>query len=228
MPRILNASQLAHVTYYDTLFRNIGVTNVINGSTLFASAGTGRRDLTNMKTPGALPGDQVLLVKSLRIPMYFQGLNDSEYNQPYGNFPAIIANAVASNSRAQDCYGMSIFGSYFTFEVGNKPYLLAPTLFAPAGGGPYGSSTENSRHVISNGVPQTSATLRFAKPVQISARQPFTVKVDWYAFLRMGNGVGATGLPLGNDLDPLGFVNNFDGLKVWQCHAEGIETRDVE
>ena len=52
MPRILNASQLAHVTYYDTLLRNVGTTDASNGTTLFSNGANGRRDIPNMKKVG--------------------------------------------------------------------------------------------------------------------------------------------------------------------------------
>lgn len=235
MPRILNASQLAHVTYYDTLLRNVGTTDASNGTTLFSNGANGRRDITNMKTPGVLPGDQILLIKALRVACAYESLNDPEFTAAYGSSnpqPLIastagVANAVATGARAELCYFMSLYGSYFTLEVGNKPYVLAPTWFAPAGGGPSGFTTETARSIITNGVPASSSTLRFAKPVQVSRGQAFNLKFDWYNFLRSGTGLGANGTTIAN-IDPLAFVNNFDGIKVFQAHAEGIETRDVE
>ena len=227
MPRILDASQDIHQPIYDTYVRNVGVTNVANNFQLFGSANNGDRSKTNLFTPGQLASDSVFLVRSIRCLMYFQGLNDPAFTAAYGSTPT-MTGVVADNARAQDLYGFMAYGGIFTFQTTGKDYLTAPLAYAPAGMGPSGFATGTDRHVITNGVASHQAILKLSKPVKISPRQGFAVKLEFFPFVRTPQGLGAGGAAINADVDPLLMLNQFDGIKELQIHLDGVLTRDVE
>lgn len=227
MPRVLDVSQDIHQPIFDTYVRNIGVTNVPNNFQLFGSANNGDRAKTNLFTPGQLASDSVYLVRSIRALLFFQGLNDPEFTGAFGNITP-VQNVLGSNARAEDLYGLIAYGGIFTFQTTGKEYLTAPIAYAPAGMGPSGFTTENARHVITNGVASHQSILKLSKPVKISPRQGFGIKLEFFPFSRTAQGLGAGGLPLNADVDPLAYLNNFDGLKLVQFHLDGVLTRDVE
>jgi hypothetical protein len=103
--------------------------------------------------------------------------------------------------------------------------LTAPLWYAPAAGGPSGFTTESSRHIITNGEATPSALLKLGKDVPVAARQNFSVAIEWFPFVREGAGHGGA---YTNDLDPLLFVNQFDGRKLIQVVVDGLITRDVQ
>lgn len=96
--------------------------------------------------------------------MWFQGLNDSDFTTDFGSIIGLATTnpaggPIGSNSRAEDLYSLCAYGATFTLVVGNKPMLNAPLWYIPAGGGPSGFTTENSRHVITNGLATQEAIL---------------------------------------------------------------------
>lgn len=226
MPRVLEISQDIHQPIYDTLVRNIGITNVTNGQQLFGSQNNGQRALTNLFSPGSLTSDQVYLVRAIRFVTNFQGLADPEFTNAYGQISA-LAGVTSDNVRAQDLYPLVLYGANFTFQTDGKDYLQAPAWYAPAGGGPTGFSSNSSRHTITNGLATQQAILKLAKPVRLSPRQGFGVKVDFFPFARTATATGQGGA-INIDIDPLLFLNQFDGLKVIQVHLDGVLTRDVQ
>lgn len=227
MPRILDASQDIHQPIYDTYVRNIGVTNVPNNFQLFGSANNGDRSKTNLFTPGQLASDSVYLVRSIRCVMFFQGLNDPEFQVQYGNI-APITGVVADNTRANDLYAFMSYGGIFTFQTTGKEYLTAPLAYAPAGMGPNGQTAINNRAVITNGLASHQSILKLSKPVKISPRQGFAIKLEMFPFARTPQGLGAGGAPVSADVDPLQYLNQFDGIKIVQFHLDGVLTRDIE
>ncbi len=54
-------------------------------------------------------------------------------------------------------------------------------------------------------------------------RQNFSVTIDFFPFTRLGS--AANGGVLNVDLDPLLYLNQFDGAKLVQVHLDGVETR---
>lgn len=226
MPRILDASQDIHQPIFDTYVRNIGVTNVPNNFQLFGSANNGDRAKTNLFTPGQLASDSVFLVRSIRCLMFFQGLNDAAYTQAYGTIPG-LTGVLAGNDRAVDLYSLMAYGGIFTFQTTGKEYLTAPIAYAPAGMGPSGYTSVNDRSVVTNGVASHQSILKLSKPVKISPRQGFGVKLEFFPFSRTAQGLGAGGA-INIDVDPLLQLNQFDGIKVVQFHLDGVLTRDVE
>jgi hypothetical protein len=160
--------------------------------------------------------------------MWFQGLNDSDFTSNFGSIIGLATETpaggpIGSNSRAEDLYSLCAYGATFTLVVGNKPMLNAPLWYIPAGGGPSGFTTENSRHVITNGLATQEAILKLAKDIPIVVRQNFSVTIDFFPFTRTGT--AANGGTLNVDLDPLLYLNQFDGAKLVQVHLDGVETR---
>ena len=65
-----------------------------------------------------------------------------------------------------------------------------------------------------------------ARDIPIAARQAFSVVIDFFPFTR-GPTLAGQGGAIGADLDPLAYLNQFDGIKLFQCMVDGLETRDV-
>lgn len=202
-----------HQIFWDSPVNGIGASNLVNNTALFGAAQIGRTNLTNLKAAGQLPSDQIFAVVSLRSVMAFQSLADAA-------FPA-YPTAASSNAQAEDLYTLLIYGSFLRFTVGAKPMLDAPVWNTPAGGGPAGFTTENNRHVITNGLATQEAILRLALPIGIGVRENFDVTLSIYPFAVLGSGYTAA-------LDPLATLNAFDGIKFWQVALDGVYQRDIQ
>jgi hypothetical protein len=226
MPRIRDVRDRIHQPRYDSLVRDIGVTSINNSTPLFGSAVVADRGRTNMTVPGQLSSDATFVLKALRGVLFFQSLNDTEFNAVFGTLPA-IANCIGTNSRAEDLYQMMAYGATCTLKIATKEYLQCPLWYLPAGGGISGFTTQNARTALSNGVASHEAILRLARDIPIAARQAFSVVIDFFPFNRVGTGLGAGGGALGADLNPQNMLNQFDGVKVVQVMVDGLETRDV-
>lgn len=233
MARLRDIRERLHQPFFDTLVRGIGISSVQNNFQLFGNANVGNRALTNLQVAGQLAADQVYLLKALRCVTYFQGLNDSEFisvaagGNQLPNLPG-LSNVLSGNARAQDLYMLTAYGAQFTLRVGTKDMLSSGLWYVPQGGGPFGMGTANDRHVITNGMPTQEAILKIAKDITFSVRQNFTVVVEWFPFVRLGNGAGGGGANIGADIDPLAYLNQFDGTKLIQFHLDGLLTRDVQ
>lgn len=226
MARLRDVRERIHQPFYDTLTRGFGVTSLTNRTPLFGSANINNRALSNMQTAGVFAADATYVLKAVRVVTLFKGLNDTEFTGSYNSAITALSNVTATNARAEDLYEIVSYGATFTLQVGNKPMLNAPLWYAPAGGGPSGTTTENSRHHITNGVPSQEAILRLARDIPVVARQNFSVDIDFFPFLRLGT--GANGSTIAADIDPLLYLNQFDGLKLLQVHVDGLITRDVQ
>jgi hypothetical protein len=224
MARLDGVRERLHQPFYDTLVRGIGISTVGNSSALFGSANIGDLAKTNLDQAGQLASDQTYIIKTLRCSMHFQGLDDTEFGA-FGSLPDLQAGAAGSNSRAADLYGLMAYGAFFNLTVGSKPMFSAPLWYVPAGGGPSGFTTENSRNVITNGVASDEAVMHLGKEIHVPARQNFKVTVEFFPFVRLGAGQTAT---YAADLSPLDYLNQFDGIKNIQFFVDGIQTRDVQ
>lgn len=224
MPKVQGVRERRHQPFFDTLVRGIGISTVSAQSALFGNANVGQRQLTNLQTPGVLAADQTYMIKALRVVMYFQGLTSDEFGA-YGSITTLSANATSDNSRAEDLYSLLGYGAYFELVVGDKPQFFAPLWYAPAGGGINGFTTNNTRSVITNGVPSHTCILKLAKDIHVPARQNFAANILMFPFTRLGAGQGGA---IGSDLDINQFLNQFDGIKLLQMFLDGIQTRDVQ
>lgn len=224
MARLDGIRERRHQPFYDTLVRGIGQSSVSNLTALFGNANVGSRDLTNLQVAGVLASDQTYVIKVLRSVLWFQGLADSEF-AAYGSLPDLSASATGTNSRAEDLYMLMAYGAYFTLVVGDKPMFNAPLWYVPAGGGPAGFTTENSRHIITNGAASHEAILKLGKDIHVPARQNFSVTIEFFPFKRLGDGQTSA---FAADLSPLDYLNQFDGAKNMQFFVDGVQTRDVQ
>lgn len=224
MPKLVGVRERIHQPIYDTLVRGIGQSTISNLKQLFGNANVGDRDLTNLAVAGQLASDQTFVVKAIRVAMYFQSLNDTEFGA-YGDLSAISTNATSTNSRAEDLYKLMAYGSYLKFTVGEKDQFFAPLWYFPAGGGISGGSNENSRHALSNGLPTQEAIMLLAKDVHVPARQNLAVTIEFFPFKVLGEGQGGT---IATNLSPLDYLNEFDGAKLVQVILDGVRTRDVQ
>lgn len=224
MAKIKGVRERVHQPFFDSLVRGLGITTVQNQFQLFGAANVGQPALTNLQIPGVLASDQTYIIKAVRCVMYFQSLNDSEFNQAFGSLPA-ITNSLGTNSRAEDLYMLVAYGAYFTLNVGNKPMLNGPLWYVPAGGGVAGYTTENSRHIMQNGVQSQESILKLAKDIHVPARQNFNVTINFFPFAVLGAGQGGA---IPSAVSPLDFLNQFDGIKMIQLHIDGVQTRDVQ
>lgn len=57
-------------------------------------------------------------------------------------------------------------------------------------------------------------------------RQNFSVTIDFFPFTRTGT--AANGGTLNVDLDPLLYLNQFDGAKLIQVHLDGVKAPVVD
>lgn len=240
MPRFDGARERIHQPKWDMAVRGIGLSSVTNGVRLFAGSNNTSEEFTNMATAGALQSDQTFVVKAIRALEFFQSLQDSEFNA-FGN-PQLIAalngtSVAGSASRAQDLYSLLGYGCNLTFKAGEKDQFSSQLVYCPAGFGIFGSSTNNSRAIISNGWPSHENIMLLAKDVPIPARQGFSVRLDFFPYKPVtGNVPGAgAGTTAGTSttaataytttLDPLLYLNSFDGVKVLGCMLDGVLTR---
>lgn len=225
MAKIKDYRERVHQPFFDSLVRGIGQTTIANQFQLFGSANVGNPDKTNLQVPGVLASDQTYICKAVRCLMYFQSLNDAEFNLAFSPLSA-ITGPVGTQSRAQDLYSLCGYGAYFTLNVGNKPMLNGPLWYTPAGGGISGTSNQNARHIIQNGMATQEAILKLAKDIHVPARQNFNIVVNFFPFAVLG--VASGGATISGPVDVLGELNAFDGIKVLQYHLDGILTRDVQ
>lgn len=224
MAKLRGVRERVHQPFFDSLVRGIGITSIANQFQLFGAANVGQPALTNLAIPGVLASDQTYVIKALRCVMYFQSLNDPEFNVAFGSLPVTV-NSLGDNARAEDLYSMCAYGAYFTLTVGTKPMLNGPLWYIPAGGGVSGFTTENSRHVLQNGVPSQEAILKLAKDIHVPARQNFAIQINFFPFTAIGPGQGGA---LSAPISPLDYLNQFDGIKMLQVHIDGVQTRDVQ
>lgn len=224
MPKVQGVRERRHQPFFDTLLRGIGISAISAQASLFGTANVGQRQMTNLQTPGVLAADQTYMIKALRVSMVFQSLADSEFGA-FGSLPDLQASALGTNSRAEDLYQLMGYGCYFELNVGEKPQFFAPIWYAPAGGGISGFTTENSRHVLTNGTPSHTSILKLAKDIHVPARQNFNVNILQFPYARLGAGQTAAYTA---ELSINDYLNQFDGLKNLQFLIDGIQTRDVQ
>lgn len=243
MPRFDGARERIHQPLWDMAVRGIGLSSVINGVRLFANPNTSSEEFTNMATAGALQSDQTYVVKAIRALEFFQSLKSTAFNA-YGSpqlLPALNGDSVAgTNDRAQDLYSLLSYGCHLTFKAGEKDQFTSQLVYTPAGMGVFGSSTMGDRHIISNGWPSHENVLLLAKDIPIPARQGISVRLDFFPFKPItgnvpGAGAGTTAGVGENEatnytaaLDPLAYLNAFDGVKMLGVILDGIKTRDVQ
>jgi len=243
MPRFDGARERIHQPKWDFAVRGFGISSLGNGTRLFANPNTSSEEFTNMATAGSLQSDQTFVVKAIRAVEFFQSLKDGEYNA-YGN-PQILAalngaTVAGTGSYALDLYAQIAYGCHLTFKAGEKDGFTAPLVYCPSGMGIFGSTTENSRSIASNGLPTHENIMLLAKDIPIPARQGFSCRLEFFPYRPItgnmpGAGAGTSAGTAGNaaaafttTLDPLARLNGFDGIKLLGVVLDGLLTRDVQ
>ena len=243
MPRFDGARERIHQPLWDMAVRGIGLSSVTNGVRLFSNSNTSSEEFTNMATAGALQSDQTFVVKAIRALEFFQSLKDPAFDA-YGNASLLTAlngaSVAGTPARALDLYSLLGYGCHLTFKAGEKDQFTSQLVYCPAGMGISGATTASDRSVVSNGWPSQENIMLLAKDIPIPARQGLGVKLDFFPFKPVtGNGPGAgAGTSAGTagtaaaafatNLDPLAYLNAFDGIKMLGILLDGIKTRDVQ
>lgn len=187
--------------YYDTLIRadaNQPPNPTVQQSTqLFNGTSLGLEYWTNMSIAGAFASDNSYIALCMRCFVWYQGVH------------------------APLMYTLTATQLYLTFTVADKPQFAGPAWFFPQGGGIWGF--DSTTPIMANGVPQTDAILKFAKPIPIPARQHLKVVAN----LHDGLGTPATSLRQTYLNAPNGGQFVTMGMREIKIMIDGLHTRDV-
>jgi hypothetical protein len=195
MAKLPTHKEHIHHEFFDTLIRGTGTSTIANTTRLFRALNIGNPALTNMQEGGRLSNEEVFLTISIRIYVQF---------------------ATAATYRWMED------GIIWTYQVGHKQMLESLPLFcAPGGGGLFGHDVNAQGHVITNGTPDWSGILKFAKPVKIERNQNFFISMEFATFPSLDAGVTAA-------INPLTNLNVDTGLKIIKAFVGGIVQRDVQ
>ncbi len=243
MPRFDGARERIHQPLWDFAVRGFGLSSVSNGVRLFANPNTGSAEFTNMMTAAALQSDQTYVVKAIRAVMMFQSIKDAAFDS-YGNAALITgvngATVAGTAERAADLYTLLGYGCHLSFTAGEKTQFSSPLVYCPSGFGISGATTVNNRGPLNNGWPSQENLLLLAKDIPIPARQGIQCALDFFPFRPTagnlpGAGTGYSAGTTGNasaafsaNVDPLAYLNGFDGLKMLGVMLDGVKTRDVQ
>jgi len=160
---------------------------------LFNGNNAGNVSLTNMETPGVLPGTQTYLLLAMRVHLYFRGCTNAL--QTVNDFIM---------------YHHAILCLYWQLQIDQKRYFVAPTWYLNAGGGLNGDVGSATDVYFTNGVPDAKAIMTLDRPIPLVRQQPFQVQCT-VAAVGTGNlGTDIAGLTAGEV--NIQFV--LDGLKL--------------
>ncbi len=222
--------ELTEYPLFDTLLNGVGISALSQSTQLFAGLTQGRPQYTNMQQGSQIPSGGIYLIRSLRGASFFQSLFDTEYTVAYGSIAAQTA-PTSTTARMYDCYNQLAYGSQITFAIAQKPMIIIPWWWIPAGGGTFGSTNATGRTVVTNGMPSKEAVGGFTKPLKIDSLQAFTCTVQFYSFSKNSVAGGFTGsgqsTTFSADLSPLDFLNQADGAKYAAIFLGGVISRDI-
>jgi len=192
MPRIAGVRERRQQPIWDSLIRTTGDPAVAIGSStrLFVNTNLGNLGVTNMQVAGQLASDQTYLVLAMRAFLFFSGDNTVP------NYTNVAAQL------------------YFTLVAGDKPQFTAPCWYHPAGGGVWAGGGA-ATNVYANGMPETSAIAKLARPIVLPVRQNFYCQAEFFA---VGTTNALTLLNAGATNDQKSIIYMIDGL----------QTRDVQ
>jgi len=200
MPKVVGIRERRHQPYYDTLIRadaNQAPAPTVQQSTqLFNGTNLGLEYWTNMSIAGSFASDNSYIALCMRCFVWYQG------------------------AQAALMYTLTTTQLYLSFTVADKPQFSGPAWFFPQGGGIWGF--DSTTPIMSNGVPQTDAILKFAKPIPIPARQHLKVVANLYD----GLGTPATSLR-STYLNVAGTQQSPIGMREIKIMIDGLHTRDV-
>jgi hypothetical protein len=126
--------------------------------TLFTGAIQSNISLSNMETPGVLPGTQTYLLLAMRVWLYFRGCTDG------------------ANRNDFVMYHHAMLSLYWQLNIDQKRYFVAPTWYLNAGGGLHGDLGTSTDVYFTNGVPGASEIMTLDRPIPLVRQQPFQVQ----------------------------------------------------
>lgn len=222
---------------FDSAFNGVGISNQKTGVLLFAQNTQGDPGLSNMQLAGQIPSGGVYLLSGMQGVTYFRDLTGTEWATAYGsgaNQVPAYTTTTSSPTRMLDCHSMMAYGAQVTFNIARVPLVVLPWYSIPAAGGVFGQTNIQGASVVSNGMPEFGATMKFVEPAVISSLQNFNAKLDWYEFSansKAGNftgyGQGSTSTQL-SGLSPLAFINSADGVKFVGLKMRGFQSFDIQ
>jgi len=192
MPKVIGIRERRHQPYWDTLVRadasQPAVPTVQASTQLFNGTNLGLEYWTNMSIAGAFASDNSYIALCMRCFVWYIGTS------------------------APIMYQLTATQLYLTFTVADKPQFGGPAWFFPQGGGIWGF--DSTTPTMSNGVPQTDAILKFAKPIPIPARQHLKVVANLH---------DGTNTSLRTQ-----YLNTANvGMREIKIMIDGLHTRDV-
>ncbi len=222
--------ELTEYPLFDTWFSGVGISNIDTNKQLFLSSQVGTPKFTNMQQAGVIPSGGVFLISSLRTSTYFLSLASTEFTVAYGGIAA-VTQPTSSPARMLMAHSILAYSTQVTLTIAQKPMIVVPWWYLPAGGGLSGQSSINGQAVVSQGLPTRDAVYDFVRPVVVGTLQAFSVTVQMSSFGKTsvaGNFTGsAQGGTLSADFDPAAYINAADGLKQGAVYAGGWISRDI-
>ena len=199
MPRDPSKMERIQEPLWDTLIQGTPGAYVPNASivggpfTLFSANAQGNISISNMETPGILPGTQTYLLLAMRVHLYFRGCIDGQLT---------LSDFIM--------YHHAILTLYWQLNIDQKRYFVAPTWYLNAGGGLHGDVGNSTDVYFTNGTPGAKDIMTLDRPIPLVRQQPFQVQAT---------AATVGGVNLGTDINNLtaGEINIqfvLDGLKL--------------
>lgn len=201
MPRDPNKMERIQEPIWDTLIQGdvgnfVPRTTIAGGPhTMFSSNNSGNIAISNMDTPGILPGTQTYLLLAMRVHLYFRGCG---------------VGAVGLVRNDFIMYHHAILSLYWQLNIDQKRYFVAPTWYLNAGGGLYGDCGTSTDVYFTNGVPGASEIMTLDRPIPLVRQQPFNVQATVSSVGTVNLGTDIASLTVGEV--NIQFI--LDGLKL--------------
>lgn len=202
MAKILRVREQRVQYFYDTDFLGDGAFTsssdnyVAAEKHLFANTNLGNSARTNMPAGGFLTGDQTFVVYAVRHEVFFSGENTDS--------SGLLCSEIA-------CWTINL--STFQLMIDAKSMFEGPISMTPAGGGPWGYTSDSASAIVTNGEPQNRSIYVLPLPIAITQRQ------------------GIDLVEKKTNLDSLNIVsqiNNCTGRKLFRAYLDGFNTRNVQ
>jgi len=204
MAKILRVREQRVQYFYDTDFLGDGAFSASDDNYvaaekhLFANTNLGNSARTNMPAGGFLTGDQTFVVYAVRHEVFFSGVNGSTQADK------LLASEIA-------CWCINL--STFQLMIDAKSMFEGPISMTPAGGGPWGYSSDSASAIVTNGEPQNRSIYVLPLPIAITQRQGIDLVEK------------KTNLASLNIIDD---INEFTGRKLFRAYLDGFNTRNVQ
>lgn len=175
-----NKKELIGWTYYDTALYTSGATLALRLFTIARAT----RDLSNLPTPGMIPGDQGFLVRAIRFHVKQR--------------PESVATAAATNPQTGAVNNVSLLMNtgVLQWTIGAKTYAEYPLWKLSAGGGAYGNIMVNDILVAgaaadfgNAGYPDAGNIFTLTVPTFLEPAMSFWVDLTWPAALTLTRNV---------------------------------------